>query len=583
MAENKELTASLDEQVLLETDDVARIIKSTGIDTASKANVKRAPIKNFYSIIFEDLAHNTVNTTAQHDYVQAFTDTVAVFRTAALEIRKCMDVLTLEQKLGSMIEEKKEAEEQDNPSHEAEALKKQIADAIFFSNRYALYFAGHVGLALLGSDKADVKTSFTFGTKNDASKDRDGLTADLARVATKDILTILSDKKSKHEPVSDDDLKYMLEATFTSWINQFNWRTFEDTAQKYCLDKTRLKFKEYSMISGEFKKKYSMIKLDDRFMKVSKEDVVGSGEFGTTLWNNLVKLGAYDFERKENLYSPASVIFVFGEPGGGKTYTCHAYIRSFAELCKQKGIPLWALTHSTTDYASHYQNKTANELAALAKEINDYQGIVIMYVADADNIFQSRKDPRLTAEQQQTLGVYFKMFDGTLIKKDGRFMAIMDANYIEGIDEATKSRLFDEIIELKRFDKADHFAELAKRSLTKGTSLVVTDPEWLEIGQYLLKSPLSNREIGHVVKKLRREFENLPESMLGKPYEEHLKYRNEQLKNLTKERIVDGFEKYITTRMEIERASYEALRRDDTTRFLQYLESRPQDPNTGAK
>ncbi len=561
----KDKEISLDEQVLLETDSVKEIIKTTDIIGKPRRQ------KTFYSTIIEEISNGTRNTPAQVSYTQAFEGSLAVFRAAALELRKGMDILTLEQKLKS-IEVEAQNPEADKKNSEIVALKKEIADAIFFSNRYALYFAGQVGLALLDSNRAEeVKTLFTFGAKNDISKNRDDLTTDLARVTTKDLITVLSDKKAKREDVSDDDIKYVLEATFTSWINQFNWQTFEETAKKHHIDTTKLKFSDYSLTGSDFKKKHTEVRLDERFMQVFKEDVVGSEGFGNMLWDNLIKLGTYDFERKENLYSPASVIFIFGEPGGGKTYTCHAYIRSFAELCRQKCIPVWAFTHSTTDYASHYQNKTSNELAALAKEISDYQGIVVMYVADADNIFQSRKDPRLTAEQQQTLGVYFKMFDGTLIKKDGRFMAIMDANYIEGIDEATKSRLFDEIIELKRFDKAEHFAELSKRSLTKGTSLIVTDPEWLEIGQYLLKSPLSNREIGHVVKKLRREFEKVPESMLGKPYEEHLKYRNEQLKNLTKGKIIEGFENYITTRMEIERASYESLRKDDTMRFLQYL------------
>ncbi|MBI2672779.1 hypothetical protein HYX19_00820, partial [Candidatus Woesearchaeota archaeon] len=241
---------------------------------------------------------------------------------------------------------------------------------------------------------------------------------------------------------------------------------------------------------------------------------------------------------------------------------------------RSKGIPLLALTHSTTDYASHYQNKTANELAALGGRIKEFQGPVIMYVADADNIFLSRKDPNLTAEQRQTLSVYFKMFDGTMIPKNGKFMAIMDANDLEGIDDATKSRLFDEITELKRFDKADDFRELAKRSLTKGIdNLVLTDQDWCDIGNYLLNCPLSNREIGHIIKKLRRGF-TIEESMLGKPYDELVKYRNEQLKSITKNKVIELFEEYINTRMEIERKSLVNMSEDDRLRFLKFLDKK---------
>ena len=326
------------------------------------------------------------------------------------------------------------------------------------------------------------------------------------------------------------------------------------------------------MKNGEFKTKHDLVIVDDKIMKVTKEDVIGGQKFGDVLWRSMVKLAAYDHEKKQNPYDPPGVIFTFGQPGGGKTFNAHAYMQSFAELCRNKGISLWAFTHSTTDYASHFQNLTANQLANLAHEVNEFPGIVLMYVADADNVFQSRKDPRLTSEQQQTLGVYFKMFDGTMIPKNGKFLTILDANYIEGIDDATKSRVFDVILELERFDKPEQFAELARRSLLKGAGGIITlpDNEWNEIGKYMLDGPLSNREIGHVIKQLRSDFV-VSEDMLGKTYEQHVQYRNDFLKGITKDAILEHFDKYINTRMEIERNSREQMLADGAERFLKYL------------
>jgi len=566
---------NLDNQVESELEKVKQTISET---TSSKAPKRLQMGDTFYTAIVKEFSEGTRNTPEQIDYIEAFEKAVTIFKTASVALRTEMDILTLEQRLGALkqgIEQREnitqaQKKTYENAEKEKDELQQQIIDAIFFSNRYALYFAGQVGLALLNAEKADIKNIPSFGTKYDASKESSKLVSLLAEMVTKDIERIASDKKSKGEKVADDDLRYTLECVFTSWINQFNWSTFKDVTEKHNVENMKLRFKNYSLQAGDFKRKHDQVLVDDKLMPIKKENVIGEQKFGKTIWSNLVKLSAYNHEKMANPYDPASVIFIYGEPGGGKTFTSHAYIQSFSELCREKGISLWALTHSTTDYASHYQNLTANRLAELAGKIKDFPGIVIMYVADADNIFQSRKNPDLTAEQQQTLGVYFKMFDGTMIPKNGKFMAIMDANYIEGIDDATKSRLFDEVLELERFDKPEQFADLARAYLTKGAESKIPEKDWQEIGKYLLQSPLSNREINHVVKQLRRDF-TVPEDMIGKPYEEHVAFRNKHIQGINKDTIISTFDNYITTRMEIERKSHEAKMKEDTQRFLDYL------------
>lgn len=553
-----------------------------------KKIIKGMP-KSLYAKVIELFSEGTRNSHTQIEYLMTYETAIATFRAAALEIRKSMDILTLEQRLEA---QRSLARDESEPSksllvskakNENESLSQEITDAIFFSNRYALYFAGNVGLSLLNEQSAEITKSFSFGTKYDASKDRDTQTTGLVTLAVTDLENIAQGKRKKEEKISDDDIKYTLEAIFTTWINQFDWRTFEVIAKVRGVSETLLRFGNYSLKAGNFKRKYDTVEIDEKFMPVSKEEVIGGQEFAEVLWDNLIKLGAYNHDKKKNPYSPANVIFTYGEPGCGKTFTAHAYIRAFSELCKEKGIPLLALTHSTTDYASEYQNKTANELAALANRIREFPGPVVMYVADADNLFHSRKSAHITIEQQQTLSVYFKIFDGQLIPRTGKFLAIMDANYIDKIDDATKSRLFDEIVELKRFDKPEQFAELAKRSLTKGLeSHLLSESEWIEVGQYLLNCPLSNREIDHVIKKLRRGFK-VPEEMLGRPDEEHEQLRNKQLKSISKNLIVGNFDSYIQTRMQIERASYEAKSREDFERFLSALKEKGRETLAGAQ
>ncbi len=575
METNKEI--DLEGKVTQELDIVRRVIGNS----------------NIYSNIIKEISESTRNTAEQVSYLDAYEKALGIFRATSLELRDYIDIRSLKEKLGALnysvngkakdvinlddfIEEIRQIPKDDKIKIESDMLVEQIANAIYFTNRYALYFAGLVGLELLNSKKPDVIKRFAFGNKYESSVNRDKLTSLLTDMTNESLIQTINDEKKEGHKITDNVLKNMLEVEFARWINQFNWLRFNDVTEKYQVDKLKLKFGNYSLLAGEFKKKYDIVEVDDKFMNVRKEDVIGSvmgdDEFGGVLWNNLIKLGFYDHETRKNPFDPASVVFTYGEPGGGKTFVSNALVQSFADLCREKKIPLWALTHSSTDYASHFQNKTANELAILGHKIREHHGPVVMYIADANNIFLSRQDPNVTAEQQNTMAVYFKMFDGTMIPKNGKFMAIMDANYITGIDPATKSRIFDEIVELKRFTNPEDFAKLAKVSLTKGLNIIpVEENDWQVIGKYLLDSPLSNREIGHIIKKLRRGF-NVPEDMLGSPLEKVIEYRNEKLKDINKDLIINTFNEYIETRMRIERTSEEQQVVEDYERFKSFLE-----------
>lgn len=530
------------------------------------------PTDSLYRFILKNIAENTRNTAQQLTYFEAYERALAVFRLGSVELRKEMDIITLEQRLAAQ-ESIRVQRGLPQLGKEKEPLYREVSDAIFFSNRYALAFAGHVGLAFLGSKPLqDMKKLGTFGEQYDSMPDKDVLTARLTQMNRADLAQRLKERQAQNEKMTDADLKEMFEGIFTSWINQFSYATFTDIARQRGVEGTALRWNTYSMKDGEFKQKYDLVIVDDKLIKAKKEDVMGNTEFGDVLWSSMLKLACYDHEHTANPFNPPSVIYTYSEPGAGKTFVSNAFMQSFSEFCKEKGIACWLLAHSTTDYASHYQNKTANELAALGTKIRDFPGIVVMYAADIDNIFQSRKDERMTAEQQQAQSVYFKMFDGSMIPKNGKFMAIMDSNYVHGIDDATKSRIFDVMLELKRFDKPEHFAALIERKLTKGLETKLLAPEaWNKIGSWLLASPLSNREIDHVTNQLRGKL-SVPESLVTAPFTEKVAYRNKQLQELlTKDSVISAFQAYIDTRMEIDRKARESLFQEDHDRFVNAL------------
>jgi hypothetical protein len=196
---------------------------------------------------------------------------------------------------------------------------------------------------------------------------------------------------------------------------------------------------------------------------------------------------------------------------------------------------------------------------------------VVLYIADADNIFQSRKDPRLSAEQYQTLAVYLKMLDGTLIRKNGKCLVIMDANHVEGIDDATRVGSLTKSSSSRASSGPAEFAELLRRGLLPlALADDDSDDDWQTLGEYLLSSALSNREIGHVIKKLRRSFE-LPDDLFELSFSEQRAYRNQQLQNLTLEIIRQQFSDYVRNRAWSSLARTRRDSRSTAMRVLHFL------------
>src|SRR3989338_5322677 len=99
------------------------------------------------------------------------------------------------------------------PSRQELQGRSSLLEAIKLSNRYALFFAGHVGLALLNSEKqADIKSQFTFGPMQDGSKDKEEHTATLVKCNSDDLVRVLEAKRKQEGKVNDDDLRGTLEA-----------------------------------------------------------------------------------------------------------------------------------------------------------------------------------------------------------------------------------------------------------------------------------------------------------------------------------------------------------------------------------
>lgn len=539
---------------------------------------KAGSVTNLYNAVVDSLSKGTMNSSQQVEYLDAFHNATALFRVTSLKLREKMDILTLEQLLQAQIRSGVEREELElngdadplEDEEDKESITKRITNGVMLSNRYALGFAGQVGLALLEEDPAGIDTVYNF-EKRDATKDRDGQTEMLAKSTTHKLLAVVRGE----DQLTDEHLKNTLKAVFTSWTNQFNWNTWKDVAESYGIDKVKLKYGNYSMLEGEFKSQCDRMEIDTTFMNVHKEDVIGNEEFIDYLWDELLMLACFDPERNENPYEPKISILTLGESGCGKTFGAHAVIRSFEDLCKDIGLPFKAVNHSPSDYASTYQNATFLKLTEQVQGFNLWPGVGVMYIADADAVFVTR-DSNIRVEEQRTQQVYFKMLDGTLVDKTaGKFMVIADANYVDGIDEATKNR-FAGWYHLKRFEKPKEFADLIQLTLLKGLNgIQIPEEKFLEAGEYILnETQLSNRQIDHVVKSLRGVKCDPKMVMRRASFDEHAAYRMEQInENLSGDRIVVAFKDYWETQAEIEEESLRKRRAKDEQRMLAAYQS----------
>ncbi len=591
----------------------------------------RKHIDNIYDVVIKEFSEGTCNSFEQIKYLDAFSQAVSVFRQVSKELRENMGVDTLESMLssqanalsayadkhqgngtdltgvraeldrlraigrGEKVGESKlgKGGSGDGQPEDADYLKaredlegtaRDLSDAVFFSNRYALNFAGQVGLALLDMEQSKAESRYRFGDF-DNSQEKDELASKLASFAGERLSTVVGEKKAKNEDITDDTMKEIMQNIFTSWINQFNWdvKPMQDIASNYNLADITLRQGNFSMKAGEFKRKYDVVVIDDKLMNVTKDDCIGAeGKYkdgdpklGSLVWNAGKILYGYNHDTRKNVRGrPPFVIFSYGEPGCGKTFISHAYMRSLANQFRDGGKPIWIATHSVTDYASHFQNQTANALQEWGNKIRNFPGVVIAYIADADMVLHSRQDPNMTVEQMQTTSVYMKMFDGTMIsKKDGRVMFIMDANYIDNIDPATQSRIFDKTAKVRNFENPSEWAALSKMLIAgKYDGVIpVTNPEWDRIGEMILDTQLSTREVTNVLGQVVGDME-WPEDKWYCSDEESVELVNQHLSGVTYGSIVQTFDKYCSTRHDIANQSTVQLVTDPNARFKHWEE-----------
>jgi hypothetical protein len=284
---------------------------------------------------------------------------------------------------------------------------------------------------------------------------------------------------------------------------------------------------------------------------VSTDDIVGNEEYLRAAMKLARDVAAFDLQRGRSPKKLNPVLFALGRPGCGKTITAHAIGNYFLEYCRSRDIPARFKVIRRTDWASSYQNASANELVRIFKEeVYGFDGVCGVYWPDIDTAFASRGSGDLRMEEKNTLGAVFGIFDGTLIPRDGKWFMMCDANFMQ-MDEATVSRIAQNPFSVAGPTKPAEYVRLLRDILLRDEQrfIVADEAQWLEVGQSCVDADLSGRAVESVsgnIRSMIQDFE-YPDDYFAADFDERAKIIDRLSKRIdaaTIRKEIDGYVRF---------------------------------------
>lgn len=283
-------------------------------------------------------------------------------------------------------------------------------------------------------------------------------------------------------------------------------------------------------------------------LDIRPEDIVGNREVLESAMKLARSVAAFDLPAGKNprvVDNP--VLFVLGSPGCGKTATAHAVGRAFLDLCRESGLPARFRVIRRTDWASHYQNKSASDLLRIFRdEVFGYHGVCGVYWPDIDTAFAARTDPDIRSEEKSNLATLFGILDGTVGPRNGKWFLLCDANYMQ-MDEAMTSRLTQDPKVAKGPETdADYVRLLRDVKLKKWRALLPPEAEWAAIGARLREAALSGRAVAAIAGRVTAELQDVeePEGFFRMSFAEKQAALQARAKPVGAARILEHVEHY---------------------------------------
>ncbi|MFH1723504.1 MAG: AAA family ATPase [Elusimicrobiota bacterium] len=293
-------------------------------------------------------------------------------------------------------------------------------------------------------------------------------------------------------------------------------------------------------------------------LDVSLDDIVGNEAYVAAAKRLARDVAGFDLSRGANPKKVRNqILFVLGSPGCGKTVTAHAVFRYFLDLCERHKVPAKARVIRRTDWASSYQNQSANRLLEIFRdEVFNAPGVCGAYWPDIDTAFSARGDSQLRQEEKSNLGTLFGILDGTVGPKNGKWFLLCDANTMH-MDAAMISRLAQTPLQARGPVSPEDYVRLLRDIKLRGKDrlLPVSEEEWAAIGERCVAEGLSGRSIDSVAGRVLTEIEDFeePEDYFSMPFEEKKRLIDELSRPVGAEKIGE----FITGHIRFEKSSQE--------------------------
>ncbi|MFO7565217.1 MAG: AAA family ATPase [Enhygromyxa sp.] len=289
---------------------------------------------------------------------------------------------------------------------------------------------------------------------------------------------------------------------------------------------------------------------------VRVEDIVGNQEYIEAGLKLARDVAAFDLEAGTSPKRINPVLFGLGRPGCGKTITAHAIGNYFLEYCRERDIPARFKVIRRTDWASAYQNASANQLVKIFKdEIYGFEGVCGVYWPDIDTAFASRSSGDLRMEEKNNLGAVFGIFDGTLIPKDGKWFMICDANFMQ-MDEATRSRIAQNPFTVEGPTTPEDYVKLARDILLRDVRRFVNpdDDRWIEVGQACVNNKLSGRNVEAIANNIRSHIQDFeyPDEYFRASLERRREIIDQLSRRVGVDEVVERINKYAEFQIDAE-------------------------------
>lgn len=245
-------------------------------------------------------------------------------------------------------------------------------------------------------------------------------------------------------------------------------------------------------------------------LPVTTEEIVGNEEFLNAGLRLARDVAGYDFESRTNPKRFSPILFGLGRPGCGKTVTAHAIGNYFLDFCRERRVPARFHVVRRTDWASSYQNASAQNLVRFFREqVYSAEGVCGVYWPDIDTAFASRDSTQLRQEEKQNLGAVFGVFDGTLLPRDGKWFLVCDANTLH-MDSATISRIAQNPFRVKGPQTRDDYVRLMRGVLLRDVLRFLPDDNeaWARLGELASKLDLSGRSVDSACGNIRAHIQD---------------------------------------------------------------------------